>query len=697
LLLKAFFKAGVLLIKISLSSYFFNDFQRWPLWLPLFLGLGIITYFSFPFEPPLWCAAGGFLFFLLALWRVRLKALRLILLSFAVIALGFSAALLRTHFLATDMLHYSLPPLLLEGHVNQVELKPTKKGTLYQRILLTHLRAETPEKLPQMVRLTLKGKRERLWPGQIIRVRAKLNPVSDLSLPDGFDFRRQAYFNGIGATGFALSAPEILGSFPSWRDSFEKQREKITAFFLDHMPPPFGAVASSLITGDKAAIPENVREDFINSGLAHILAISGLHLTIIAGVVFMIIRRGVALIPPLCLAYNSKKIAAVGTFLMTFFYLVLSGFGIPARRAFIMISLVMGAVLMDRTALSMRSVALAAFLILLLTPEALLGPSFQLSFAAVIALITGYETWKNPLAHWIVRGGMIRKFLVYGGGLAFTSLLATLATLPFTVYLFHRFSLHAIEANLIAVPLTSLVIMPSALLTCLLNPIGLGETPLWIFEKSLDSLLYIAATVASWPGANIWIAHPPLFAFTLIVLGGLWFSLWLQPWRNWGLLPIGIGCVAAFWGEPPHLLIDGQGKLVALYDGHTLHLSSTRKGKFTAESWKKHLAAQDTKAMACKEGICHAAFQEAPLIISYERENQPCLKNAVLIRLHPSQMACPEAKFTLDWYDLWRGGGHALWLTPESVQVEKVSAVQGQRPWTRKAIPRKQRPKASAP
>ncbi|MBI2707660.1 MAG: ComEC family competence protein [Proteobacteria bacterium] len=678
-----------MIFKERLFSYVFNDFQRWPLWFPVFLGVGIALYFSLPFEPAKEWAYGGISLFCLSLWRLRLSPFRFFILSLSLVALGFSAALLRTHFLHTDMLHYSLPPLTLTGTVSQLELKPTKTGTFFQRLILTDLKADTTFPLSQKVRLTLKGKRERLWPGQVIRVTAKLSPLTDPGLPGGFDFRRQAYFQGIGATGFILSIPEILGDASSWSTRLEKRREEITAFFLTHLSSPEGAIAAALITGDKAAIPEEVREDFINSGLAHILAISGLHLTIIAGVVFMIIRRGVALIPSLCLSYNSKKIAALGTIFMTFLYLVLSGFGIPAQRAFIMISLVMGAILIDRTALSMRTVAVAAFFILLITPEALLGPSFQLSFAAVIGLIAGYETWRNPLSAWVVRGGIFRKFLLYGGGLAFTSFLATLATLPFTIYLFHRFSLHAVEANLVAVPLTSLVIMPFAFLSCLLSPLGLGEGPLFIFEKSITLLVKIASTVSAWSGTNIPVAHPPLFSFVFIVGGGLWLCLWQQPWRKWGIFPIFLGFLAAFWGDPPHLLIDGRGKLVALYDNNVLHLNSLRKGKFVADVWKKHLAAQEIKPLTCKEGVCEAAFQDIPIVISSVKENQPCVKGAILIRLEPSQKACPDAYHTLDWYDLWRGGSHALWLTPHGLRLEKVRPSRHHRPWQRRPISRK--------
>ncbi len=658
-----------------LSSYFFGDLHRWILWAPVCLGLGIAAYFSLPFEPSVSWAWGGLAVCAFSLWK---GPFRLITLAIGLISLGFTVAFFRTHTLHTSMLHYPLPPLMVEGTVSQVEMRPTKKGTFFQRIHLTDLKMDLPLPLPQKVRLTLKGKRAPLYPGSRIRMRAKLSPISDPSLPRGFDFRRQAYFQGIGATGFVLSPPEVLGERPSFALTLEKRREAITSFFLTHMRPPRGAIAAALITGDKAAIPEPIREDFINSGLAHILAISGLHLTIIAGVVFMVIRRSLALCPPLCLRCNSKKIAALGTIGMTFLYLVLSGFGVPAQRAFIMITLVMGAILLDRSALSMRTVALAAFLILLSTPEALLGPSFQLSFAAVIGLIAGYETWRTPLSAWL---GRVRKWILYCSGLAFTSFLATLATFPFTIYLFHRFSLHAIESNLVAVPLTSFIIMPSAFLTCLLSPLGLGEGPLWVFERSIGYLMKIAETVSSWQGANISVAQPPSLFLPLVVGGSLWLCIWQQPWRRWGLIPLCGGMLLLFWSSPPDILIDGQGKVVGLYQDHTLSLSSLRKGKFTAESWAKQIAARDMRPLACQDGVCHGRVRGVPVIISESAEIQPCVKDALLIRLEPSLQACPSALLVIDWFDLWRRGAHTIHLTEAGPRIEKVRKRKDHRPW----------------
>jgi competence protein ComEC len=676
-------------IKDYISSSCFNDYHRWTLWLPVFFGFGVTLYFSLSFEPNIGWACGSFVLSLLCFWKGNFHSVRFTFLLVGFLALGFSISFFRTHFLHTEMLHTSTPPMILSGTVSQVELKPTRKGTLFQRLILTEVHSDSLEKSPSKIRLSLKGKRERLWPGQVIRLKVKLSPISDPTLPGGFDFRRQAYFQGIGATGFALSIPEIQGEKISWSILLEKKREEITAYFLGSLSFPEGAIAAALITGDKAAIPENVRENFINSGLAHILAISGLHLTIIAGVVFMVFRRGLTLIPPLCLACNTKKIAAGGTIFMTFCYLVLSGFGIPAQRAFMMISLVMGAIMINRTALSMRTVSFAALLILILSPESLLTPSFQLSFAAVIGLIAGYETWKNPFTTWALQGGFLRKLCLYGGGLVFTSFLATLSTLPFTVYLFHRFSLHAIEANLIAVPLTSLVIMPAAFLTCLLSPLGCGESASWVFEKSIGLLVYIASTVSGWSGANISIAHPSLFSFSLIVIGGLWLCLWQQPWRKWAFLPLFIGIVSSFFNRPPDLLIDGRGKVVAFYQDQILYLSTLKRGKFTADTWEKHLNAKDKKLLPCEEGVCKATLHNIPVLVSLSKANQPCLKGAIHIHLEPRQKKCRETLLSLDWFDLWRRGSHAIWVSSDGLHIKTVRPLGGHRPWERKAISRK--------
>lgn len=238
--------------------------------------------------------------------------------------------------------------------------------------------------------------------------------------------------------------------------------------------------------------------------------------------------------------------------------------------------------------------------------------------------------------------------------------------------------------------------MPSALLTCLLAPLGLGDGPLWVFDKSLDGLILIASTVASWPGANIWVARPPLISFILVVLGGLWLSLWQDQWRLWGVMPILFGCIFVCLGEAPNLLIDGRGKIAALHDRGTLYVSSTRRGKFTAETWQNSLAATSLKSLECEGGVCKAEVSTKSIIISQTQVNQSCIAGAILIHLEPTTVLCPEAYMVLDWYDIWRGGSHAIWITPQGLLVERSRDIQGDRPWTAISIPRKDRPDYSS-
>ena len=287
------------------------------------------------------------------------------------------------------------------------------------------------------------------------------------------------------------------------------------------------------------------------------------------------------------------------------------------------------------------------------------------------------------------RGGVIRKFILYCSGLAFTSFLATLATLPFTISLFHRFSLHAIESNLVVVPLTSLVIMPSAFLACLLSPLGLEAGPLWVFEHSITYLMQIAKTVGSWPGANMPVAQPTSPFLPLVVGGALWICLWQHPWRKWGLIPLCGGLLLMFWSNPPHILIDGQGKVVALNQERVLYINSIRKGKFTAQTWAKQLGALEIRPLSCEGEVCHGSIADTPVVISSSAEDQPCVKDAILIRLEPSQKACPSAALVVDWFDLWRGGSHAIRLTSHGPQVEKVRKRRGFRPWEKQPRSRK--------
>jgi competence protein ComEC len=438
------------------------------------------------------------------------------------------------------------------------------------------------------------------------------------------------------------------------------------------LPAPQGGIAAALTTGDRSGIPDDVREKFVASGLAHILAISGLHLSIVAGLIFFMIRKGTALIPPLALRVNTKKIAALGAIIVTGLYLGLSGFGVPAQRAFLMTSLVMVAILINRNAFSLRTVAFAATVILLATPENLLGPSFQLSFSAVVGLIAAYETWKNPIERWLGKGGFIRKPCVYSGGVAFTSLIATLATMPFTIMTFNQFTLMSIFANMLAVPLTAFFVMPSALLTLVSMLFGLENYTLPLLGYAIELLQHIAQYASAVPGSQILVPAPSPSSFYLIVFGGLWFCLWSQSWRYFGAVPMFMGVVLLVLTPRPHILIDEQGKLVAIRgDDGQIYVTSKRKGKFQREMWLRSLGESTVSLMPCEGPLCEMSVQGKVIQVVTDPQTHQASPD---LFINLSEHSCSHSKSCISKADLTRDGAHAVYVDGGGAMDIKTSS-----------------------
>ena len=310
-------------------------------------------------------------------------------------------------------------------------------------------------------------------------LRAIVAPPPAPAAPGAFDFQRRAYFIGLGGVGFALGPATVTakgggGAFDTLALAVARLRQNISRVVMASIDGPPGTVAAALMTGQRAAIPPSVMDAFRDSGLAHLLAISGLHIGLVAGIIFIALRGVLALVPTLALAHPIKKWAAATAIAGAFAFTVVAGATVPTQRAFLMIGLVLMAVLFDRRGLSMRLVAWAALVILVLSPESLLGASFQLSFAAVIALIAAYEALRERRRYGDDRGATIwQRALLYVGGVALTTLIAGSVTAPFAVYHFNRFAAFGLAANLIAVPVTALWIMPWAVAAFLLMPFGL--------------------------------------------------------------------------------------------------------------------------------------------------------------------------------------------------------------------------------
>lgn len=668
--------------------------ERWMLWLPVALGLGIGLYFELAVEPQIAIAAlapAAALLFAVAARRHP----GTFVLSAGVLAaaLGFAAAKLHTDWAKAPVLAERFGPVTVKGRI--LEAEPTHKG---MRIVVRLASAGSlaAEKLPLRVRLTLHDVESGYTAGDEIAVRAILLPPPPPAAPGAYDFQRQAYFLRIGAVGFALDEPEILKragergfSFAEW---LERLRQRITERIHASLPSPTGAIAAAQITGHRQAIPHEVMNAWQDSGLAHLIAISGMNIAIVAGIVFFAVRALLALIPWLALRISTKKWAAVAALIVTLAYLLISGAAVPTQRAYLMFAAVMAGVLIDREALSMRLVAWAAVAILLAAPEGLLGPSFQMSFAAVVALIACYERWAARKPE-LEPPGAARRWLRGFAALALTSLVAGLATAPFGMYSFNRFTVYGLAANMIAVPATDLWVMPWALVAMLAMPFGLEAWPLAAMGWGVDLVHGVARTVAGWPGAVVPTTVMPGTGLLAFALGGLWLAIWQRRWRWLGAPVMLAGLLSMLLVRPPDLLISGDGKSMAARaaDG-ALHIASRDARGFVADTWWKRDGAAGFKPwpgtgasadgrLRCDALGCIYAIGAASIAILRDPAAlvEDC-KAALVVAPSLTRTGCRDRR-TIDRRSLMTRGAHAVWIDRSALTVVDDRTERGERPW----------------
>ena len=418
--------------------------EHWFLWLPVLFGSGIALYFALPAEPPTLVAlmpAVAALALHLAGPRSGLGGLFTAALLAA--SLGATAAKLRTEAVRAPVLQSQTRPLDVYGHLELIEPRAGKGQRLTIRV--TALEKHEAHAWPVRVRVVTRAKNEALKPGDAVRLKATLNPPPGPSLPGDYDFARSAWFKSLGAVGYADAAVEIDVNAPGPPFALRigaavaRVRQAIGQRILAALPGQTGAIANALITGERGGISEATNQAFRDSGLFHILSISGLHMVIMAGAVFLCIRVALAAIPAIALRYPIKKWAAAGAMAGAFCYLTISGAEFATVRSYIMISIMFLAVLLDRPALALRNVALAALFILLVWPESLFDAGFQMSFAAVVALVSAYE-WlrlRDAAQQGPLRRGAFASVLLFLAGILTTTLVAGLAVAPFGVYHFH--------------------------------------------------------------------------------------------------------------------------------------------------------------------------------------------------------------------------------------------------------------------
>ncbi len=689
----------------SLPGALLGDRDRWPLWLPVFLAAGVGTYFALPSEPSWWVGPGSLVLALAVAgvarrWPIAFPPAVVGL----VVCLGFAVAQVRAAMVAPATLEARHGPASVEGRVGRVEAFPN--GT---RVTLEHLRVDRlpAMRTPHRARIRLRGEQPRLAPGDWVRVAAVLMPPPPPSLPGGFDFQRKAYFEGLGAVGYAVGKARLTARAPPGIDSARlavadfrfRLSERIRAALGDTVA---GGVAAALMVGDRSAIPEDALAAMRDAGLAHLLAISGLHVGLVAGLVFFALRAVLVALPGMAVRWPIKKWAALGTLAAAFAYTQATGATVPTQRAFLMVGLVLLGVVLDRKGLSMRGLALAATVILLARPESLLGPSFQMSFAATTALVATYERLHRPLTALARRtgdGAWWRGPFLYLAGVVLTTLVAGLATAPYAAHHFHRLAAYGVVANLVAVPITALWIMPWLLMSYAAAAVGLEAWTLAPVGLGIDAVVWVARTTADLDGAVWRIPGLPVWGLVALTLGGLWVCLWRDRWRIVGLAGVVLGLLSAAQVQPPDVLIDHRGALMAarLPDG-TLTLSRPRRGGFQQDTWMRWVGVESALAWSRFDAAPGRALSCDALGCVLRREGRTialardvaaladdCRSADLVISAVPVRGVCPSAVRVIDRFDLWRDGAHALWLGADGgIRVESANARRGNRPWVRK-------------
>lgn len=485
---------------------------------------------------------------------------RVLLFAAISVAIGFAAISVKSAIVAEPVLAKVWVGELY-GRVEKVEILSARET------IRIELATDGQHGLPPKVRVNLPAEQyqSELRNGAIVRLRVRLMPPAGPALPGGYDFARRAWFQQIGATGSALGPISLHRESrrPVW---MAETRNTLSAHIRSQMPDGTGAMGAALITGDQGNIVEQDAQAMRDSGMAHLLSISGLHVTAVVGFLFLLCSRTLALIPPLALRFSVPLISATFAAFGAVGYTLLAGAEVPTVRSCIAALLVLVALAMGREALTLRLVAFGALVVLLFWPEAMAGPSFQLSFAAVATIVILHE------ADWMKRWTERREELFalrLGRGLV--SLVATgiaieLLLAPIALFHFHRTGVYGALANVVAIPLTTFFIMPAQALALMLDIAGLGGPFWWLAGQGILAILGIAHYVSALPGAVSMLPAMPFWAYAAMIAGALIIGLLQSKIRLIGLFPFAAGFAAMLLSPRPDLLITGDGKHLAVVE-----------------------------------------------------------------------------------------------------------------------------------
>lgn len=689
--------------KLAEALVFELDYGRPQLWLGYIFLLGAALYFYLPVNiPVVFLVATAVLPGLFACSLHR----RLIPFSAALLALffviGSLAAQWQVQRVVAPRISEPTKAVMLEGTVSDIE-RPEKRPRAI--IKVSKIEGWEPGRLPHSVRLAGVNLRS-LHAGDHVKLEARLRPIPGPTHPGSYDPSFHAYFDQLGGTGTAAKLPVLLDEKPlnlvgDLSANISRWRENVTARIRAALPGTTGGIAASLITGDRAALTEELYSSFNGSGLMHVLSISGLHMILVAGGMFFAARFLFSLFSAFVFELLSKKLAAIAALVIVTLYEIMSGGAVATTRSYIMILIVFGSLLIDRPALSMRNVVLAAVLIAAITPHEITSASFQMSFAATAALIAAHERKFFPkIKAWDET--FLAKTLAWGVTIfiasILTSFIAEIATAPFTLHHFHRISVFGIVGNVLALFFIELAIMPGVLLTLLALPFGLENWTLPLLGWGVDGMVYVARLVAGFPAALTGVSGYGLATLLLCSFAIAWACFWRSRLAILAVIPYCAGLALGAYEKPPDLYISAFGSSIAARagDNRLTFLHSPRE-KFNARRWlendgdRRDIDDSDLKLAQRCDGLgCTVETKDAGLLtISYDRAGleEDCARADLLIlpRFN-APPHCPRPKLIIDRKQIRAAGGMSVkfskdWNGDTAYLIRSIAQECGARPW----------------
>lgn len=685
-------------IEANLEALLDSERDQLPLWLPVGLGLGIASWFVLP-DITAWSAfllgaAACWAGFLALGWDKRWGR-SLALFSLAA-AIGCALVWTRAERVAAPRLDHPRMAAF------EAEVKSFQRLAARDSVRLV-VEPAPASGLPAKLRINVPEDKAgpSLRPGARIRLKAWLMPPAPMAVPGAYDFARVAWFQGIGGSGRALGEVEILSvaQEQGWSARIAGLRQRLADHVSTRLEGGEGGIAIALATGDQGAIPQEDAEAMRRSGLAHLLSVSGLHLTAVVGAVMLLTLKLLALSPALALRWPLTLIAAGAGALAGIAYTLLTGAEVPTIRACVAALLILAGLALGREAFTMRLLAVGALVVLLFWPETLMGPSFQLSFAAITAIVTLHD---HPRIRRLLsrrEEGLVQRL---GRGLLaliLTGLAVELALTPIALYHFHKAGFYGALANIVAIPLTTFLVMPLEALGLLLDPIGAGFVFWWAAGHALSLLLWIAHSTANAPGSVAMLPTMPAAAFALIVAGGLWFCLWRTRWRSLGLAASALGAAWAIATPPADLIVTGDGRHLAIRsaDGGFAILRG-RAGDYVRSMLSEASGTdeplvdlQDLATASCSADMCFADIvregrtwrilaTRSSRLVDFDPLARACAAADIVVSDRRLPRTCRPLWLKADRALLERTGGLAIRLGQEP-RIVAVAQTIGGHPW----------------